>query len=123
MRFSLISTLLAFGTLSQAAFNKGAINAFNRVHPRRYDERRAAAPVVPEQPDLEKRAKKSKFLNKHSEKFVVNGSAIPEVDFDVGESYAGLLPISQDPDEERKLYFWFFPSTNPKAKKEEVVIW
>jgi carboxypeptidase D len=121
MRFSLISTLLAFGTLSQAAFNKGAINAFNRVHPRRYDERRAAAPA-PEQPAFEKRSK-SKFLNKHSEKFVVNGSAIPEVKFDVGESYAGLLPISQDPDEERKLYFWFFPSTNPKAKKEEVVIW
>lgn len=122
MRFSLISTLLAFGTLSQAAFNKGAINAFNRVHPRRYDERRAAAPVAPEESAFEKRSK-SKFLNKNSEKFVVNGSAIPEVKFDVGESYAGLLPISQDPKEERKLYFWFFPSTNPKAKRDEVVIW
>ncbi|EXA29420.1 hypothetical protein FOVG_19087 [Fusarium oxysporum f. sp. pisi HDV247] len=120
MRFSLISTLLAFGAVSQA-FNQGAINAFNRVHPRRYDQKRA--PAIPEHPVIEKRAKKSKFLNKHSEKFVVNGSAIPEVDFDVGESYAGLLPISQDPDEERKLYFWFFPSTNPKAGKEEVVIW
>ncbi|KAF5662003.1 SERINE-TYPE CARBOXYPEPTIDASE F PRECURSOR [Fusarium circinatum] len=117
MRFSLIS-LLALGTLSQA-FNQGAINAFNRVHPRRYDERRAA---VPEQPAFEKRSK-SKFLNKNSEKFVVNGTAIPEVKFDVGESYAGLLPISQDPKEERKLYFWFFPSTNPKAKRDEVVIW
>ncbi|KAF5647061.1 SERINE-TYPE CARBOXYPEPTIDASE F PRECURSOR [Fusarium tjaetaba] len=122
MRFSLFSTLLAFGTLSQAAFNQGAIRAFDRVHPRRYDQKRAAAPVVPEQPAFEKRSK-SKFLNKHSEKFVVNGSAIPEVDFDVGESYAGLLPISQDPKEERKLYFWFFPSTNPKAKRDEVVIW
>lgn len=117
MRFSLIS-LLALGTLSHA-FNQGAINAFNRVHPRRYDERRAA---VPEQPAFEKRSK-SKFLNKNSEKFVVNGTAIPEVKFDVGESYAGLLPISQDPKEERKLYFWFFPSTNPKAKRDEVVIW
>ncbi|KAF4963132.1 hypothetical protein FSARC_8845 [Fusarium sarcochroum] len=119
MRFSLIGALLAFGTLSQAAFNKGAINAFNRPHPRRYDQKRA--PVPSEQPTLSKRAK-SKFLNKHSEKFVVNGSAIPEVDFDVGESYAGLLPISQDPDEDRQLYFWFFPSTNPDAG-EEVVIW
>ena len=119
MRFSLIGALFAFGTLSQAAFNKGAINAFNRPHPRGYDQKRA--PVPPQQPTLEKRHK-SKLLNKRSEKFVVNGSAIPEVDFDVGESYAGLLPISQDPDDDRQLYFWFFPSTNPDAGKE-VVIW
>lgn len=118
MRFSLIS-LLALGTLSQAAFNQGAINAFNRPHPRGYEQRRT--PVAPEHPVLNKRSK-HKFLNKKSEKFVVNGSAIPEVDFDVGESYAGLLPISQNPKEERELFFWFFPSTNPKAGKD-VVIW
>ncbi|KAI6762596.1 hypothetical protein HG530_008576 [Fusarium avenaceum] len=118
MRFSLIS-LLALGTLSQAAFNQGAINAFNRPHPRGYDQKRE--PVAPAQPVLNKRTK-HKFLNKKSEKFVVNGSAIPEVDFDVGESYAGLLPISKNPKEERELFFWFFPSTNPKAGKE-VVIW
>ncbi|KAF5026914.1 hypothetical protein F66182_944 [Fusarium sp. NRRL 66182] len=119
MRFSLIGSLLVFGALSQAAFNKGAINVFNRDHPRRHNQRRAPAP--PRQPTLNKRAG-SKFLNKNSEKFVVNGSAIPEVDFDIGESYAGLLPISQDPDESRQLYFWFFPSTNPDAG-EEVLIW
>ena len=38
--------------------------------------------------------------------FSVNGSGIPEVPFDVGESYAGLLPISDSPDETRKLFFW-----------------
>src|SRR5262245_61938169 len=38
------------------------------------------------------------------------------------ESYAGLLPISDDPNETRKLYFWFFPSTNPNAT-EEIAIW
>jgi carboxypeptidase D len=41
-----------------------------------------------------------------------------------GESYAGILPIdseanSSDPNQ---LYFWFFPSENPKAK-DEIVIW
>lgn len=41
---------------------------------------------------------------------------------DLGESYAGLLPISDDPDETRKLYFWFFPTTNPAAS-DEVAIW
>jgi carboxypeptidase D len=54
--------------------------------------------------------------------FVVNGSAIPDVAFDVGESYAGLLPISQKADEESQLYFWFFPSENPLAD-DEILIW
>ena len=44
------------------------------------------------------------------------------MNFDIGESYAGLLPISDDPNETRKLYFWFFPSTNPNAT-EEIALW
>lgn len=43
----------------------------------------------------------------NSIEFVVNGSAIPDVDFDVGESYAGLLPISSAANETRQLFFWF----------------
>lgn len=54
--------------------------------------------------------------------FWVNGSAIPDVKFDVGESYAGLLPISGAANETRELFFWFFPSTNPNAT-EELAIW
>jgi carboxypeptidase D len=54
--------------------------------------------------------------------FVVNGTALPDVNFDIGESYAGLLPISDDPDETRKLYFWFFPSSNPEATNE-IALW
>ncbi|KAF2092037.1 alpha/beta-hydrolase [Saccharata proteae CBS 121410] len=69
---------------------------------------------------LQKRA--SPYLNNVTEKFVVNGSAIPEVDFDIGESYAGLLPISGNANETRELFFWFFPSTNPLAA-DEVTIW
>ena len=61
--------------------------------------------------------------------------------FDIGESYAGLVPISPAVNETRKLFFWytgnrimfsmlaclslayrFFPSTNPAAT-DEVVIW
>jgi carboxypeptidase D len=55
--------------------------------------------------------------------FVVNGSAnaIPEVDFDIGESYAGLLPISAEQNSS-ELYFWFFPSENEKAG-DEITIW
>ena len=41
----------------------------------------------------------------------MNGSAsIPDVDFDIGPSWAGLLPISGDPNETRKvrIYLLFF---------------
>lgn len=64
----------------------------------------------------------SRFYNNATAKFSVNGSAIPDVLFDVGESYAGLLPISQAENETRQLFFWFFPSQNPAAA-EEMVIW
>lgn len=52
--------------------------------------------------------------------FVVDGSGIPDVDFDIGESYAGQLPIGGDSDGE--LYFWFFPSTADDADKE-ILLW
>ena len=56
--------------------------------------------------------------------FVVNGTAgaIPDVDFDIGESYAGLLPISSHANETSELYFWFFPSLNPNST-DEITIW
>ncbi|KZL81460.1 serine carboxypeptidase [Colletotrichum incanum] len=63
-----------------------------------------------------------KFLTNKTQKFVVNGTTIPEIDFDVGESYAGLLNIDKNNDTAGKLYFWFFPSENQVAEKE-ILIW
>ncbi len=54
--------------------------------------------------------------------FAVNGSALPDVDFNIGESYAGTLPISSNKNDTNQLWFWFFPSSNPAAKKE-ITIW
>jgi carboxypeptidase D len=54
--------------------------------------------------------------------FAVNGSALPDVDFNIGESYAGTLPISSNANDTNRLWFWFFPSSNPAAC-EEIVIW
>lgn len=58
--------------------------------------------------------------------FVVNGTGVPEVDFDLGESYAGRLPIaapdSLNGSSENELFFWFFPSKNPAASNE-ITIW
>ena len=59
--------------------------------------------------------------NSNTTQFAVNGSAIPDVDFDIGESYAGLLPISSAPNAS-ELYFWFYPSVNSDAD-EEILIW
>lgn len=56
--------------------------------------------------------------------FVVDGNGLPEVDFDVGESYAGQLPITDKEDEMNKLFFWFFPTpTKEFMDKKEIVIW
>jgi len=85
------------------------------------------APVVPRSPvSLEQRShpKASKPLvvqNSNTTKFAVNGTGIPNVDFDIGESYAGLLPVSSAKNAS-ELYFWFFPSENKDAK-EEILIW
>ena len=61
--------------------------------------------------------------NSNTTKYKVDGSvgSIPFVDFDIGESYAGLLPIS-DEDDASELYFWFYPSHNPEAD-DEILIW
>lgn len=39
--------------------------------------------------------------------------------FDIGESYAGLLPIDHTG---KELYFWYVPTSNPAAK-DEITIW
>jgi len=64
----------------------------------------------------------AQYLNPKSKPFVVNGSAIPDVPFDAGESYAGTLPISANASDANRLFFWFWPSENPKAN-DEITIW
>lgn len=59
------------------------------------------------------------YLTNKTQGYLVDGTAIPDVEFDVGESYAGLIPLNDTDDE---LFFWFFPSTNAAADKE-ILIW
>ncbi|CAG8927119.1 unnamed protein product [Penicillium salamii] len=60
------------------------------------------------------------YLTNQTAKFQVNGTHFPHVPFDIGESYAGLLPNT--PSGNSSLFFWFFPSENPAADKE-ITIW
>ena len=38
------------------------------------------------------------------QKFIIDGTKLPDVDFDVDESYAGLVPISSNAKETRELF-------------------
>ncbi|KAI0383321.1 alpha/beta-hydrolase [Hypomontagnella monticulosa] len=64
-----------------------------------------------------------KFANENTTKFAVNGTGIPDVDFDVGESYAGYLPISNTANDTNELFFWFFPSSTPNQTEKEILLW
>ncbi|GIK06673.1 hypothetical protein Aspvir_002323 [Aspergillus viridinutans] len=59
-------------------------------------------------------------LNAKAKQFVVNGTGIPEVNFDIGESYAGYL--ANTPSGNSSLFFWYFPTTNAAAG-DEITIW
>ncbi|KAJ4032207.1 hypothetical protein NW761_012765 [Fusarium oxysporum] len=66
----------------------------------------------------------AQYYNKKTSPYYVPSTGIPEVSFDIGESYAGQIPVdwkktgSKDP----KFFYWFFPTVNP-AGKDDVVIW
>lgn len=63
----------------------------------------------------------------------MDGKAFPYVPFDIGESYAGNLPIRRpgaanatgtagNSTADQELFFWLFPSENPEAT-DEILIW
>ncbi|KAI0270300.1 Alpha/Beta hydrolase protein [Russula aff. rugulosa BPL654] len=64
----------------------------------------------------------NRFANPNAAKFYVNGTKIPLVDFDAGDSWAGLLPISSQANETRKLFFWYFPPTT-NGSENDLIFW
>ncbi|KAK0212398.1 alpha/beta-hydrolase [Desarmillaria ectypa] len=62
------------------------------------------------------------FSNHRAKEFFVDGTKIPEVNFDAGPSWSGLMPISADPNETRKLFFWFWP-TNDASSTNDLLFW
>ncbi|KAG1741367.1 Alpha/Beta hydrolase protein [Suillus lakei] len=62
------------------------------------------------------------FTNLNASDFFVDGTSLPLVDFDVGPSWAGLLPISNSPNETRQLFFWFFPP-GPEGSLDDLIFW
>ncbi|KAH9175718.1 alpha/beta-hydrolase [Lactarius sanguifluus] len=68
------------------------------------------------------RVKNITFSNPKASQFFVDGTTIPQIDFDVGPSWSGLIPISAAPDETRKLFFWFFPP-GPEGSLDDLIFW
>ncbi|KZV64305.1 alpha/beta-hydrolase [Peniophora sp. CONT] len=62
------------------------------------------------------------FSNPAAEQFFVDGTKIPDVPFDAGPSWAGLMPISGNANETRKLFFWFWP-TNNASNADTLTFW
>ncbi|KAF9506080.1 hypothetical protein BS47DRAFT_1378162 [Hydnum rufescens UP504] len=62
------------------------------------------------------------FSHPKAKDYWVNGKTIPDVDFDVGDSWSGLMPISGAKNETRKLFFWFFPAKHIKHIND-LVFW
>ncbi|KAG1740198.1 Alpha/Beta hydrolase protein [Suillus paluster] len=62
------------------------------------------------------------FTNTKASEFYVDGRSLPLVDFDVGPSWAGLLPISNSTNETRQLFFWFFPP-GPEGSLDDLIFW
>ncbi|KAK2612088.1 hypothetical protein QQS21_001817 [Conoideocrella luteorostrata] len=102
----------------------------SRVHPSQHRGKDGVAQLVNDKavwdaPAIQARADSNpvsnRFLSDKTEKFAVNGTGIPLVDFDVGESYAGLLPISDNENERDNLFFWFFPASDEKNRKRREI--
>ncbi|KAI0343371.1 alpha/beta-hydrolase [Trametopsis cervina] len=69
-----------------------------------------------------KRAPAPTFSNPRAKEFFVDGTKLPLVNFDAGPSWSGLMPISGDANETRKLFFWFWPTTNA-SNANDLVFW
>jgi len=77
---------------------------------------------MPQEMAAERRASTITFSNPAAQAFFVDGTTIPDVNFDAGPSWSGLMPISADPNETRKLFFWFWPASNA-ANADSLTFW
>ncbi|KAG0645168.1 putative serine carboxypeptidase [Hyphodiscus hymeniophilus] len=117
MRFSSCVSALAIGvSLVSAAHHSG--RSWQHVGKKDIPHKSRRREV----PQIQQRSDSAQYLTNTTTKYSVNGTGIPDVNFDIGESYAGLMPISKSKNETRELYFWFFPSENVDAS-DEILIW
>ncbi|TQV99204.1 serine-type carboxypeptidase [Cordyceps javanica] len=124
----ILSSLLGLASLVSAGRSRESGDAYLRhykpnFHAAHQMNRRAAAATEP-QKNQTGEVLPPRFRNNGTEKFYVDGKKLPLINWDVGESYAGNLPITDRKNETSELYFWFFPTaTKEFTEKKEIVIW
>ncbi|KAJ5944491.1 hypothetical protein N7516_004659 [Penicillium verrucosum] len=111
----LTSALLALslGSDLAAAFKHGRFAEMARAPQEKAKRIVEARNLKPKKSDKDYR-----FLNKETKHYLVD--SLPEVAFDIGEMYSGLVPIDMD-NSSRSLFFIFQPTINEPV--DEVTIW
>jgi len=61
------------------------------------------------------------FSSPQAHKFSVP-TRLPQMDFDIDPSYAGLIDISKSPHEQAKMFFWFIPAQN-SGGANDLTLW
>lgn len=116
MQLALVAAcLLAFLSSPTAAKGLRHVHNVQDAHRMRMAEKRASSPL------LEARAADTsgfRFLNPTTSKFKVD--ALPDVPFNVGEMYSGLMPIDKK-NASRALFFVFQPTVGKPV--DEITIW
>ncbi|KAN0070598.1 Alpha/Beta hydrolase fold [Elaphomyces granulatus] len=111
---------MLFHSLAIIAFLASGL-LFGQLSAAKHGHSNRIAEQMRERPKLEHRANASsqyRFLNSDTEQYRVH--SLPEVDFDIGEMYSGLIPI--DPkNTSRALFFVFQPTIGPPV--DEITIW
>lgn len=108
---SVVLALLATSLTVEAS----ALRKFSKYH----EKRSKLLPQPHSAPPLEIRQSVDSYLNSQTQPYAVDGANVPEVPFDIGESYAGTLPVDSTG---KELFFWFVPTTNPAAS-DEITVW
>lgn len=117
-----------FGCLFALAGASCVLADFSARAPRFLDNPRRGAALDNHAPITERAIERRdtkptiSFSNPKAKGYLVDGTKIPDVNFDVGPSWAGLMPISGNANETRKLFFWFWPTTNTQHT-DDLVFW
>ncbi|KAI0303048.1 serine carboxypeptidase-domain-containing protein [Russula brevipes] len=121
---------LLCGTLSSGPSSHGV--AARNTSPRHLKAKRAEAterwrrsaqsnPLHARDTSAPSMLKNITFTNPEASRFYVDGNAIPDVDHNIGSSWAGLIPISSAQNETRRLFFWFFLA-GPEGSLDDIII-
>ncbi|KAJ7083109.1 alpha/beta-hydrolase [Mycena belliarum] len=115
LAISVLNSIAGTGTGAREMLSKAQLHAKQAAAAKRFTRPAPRAATVPA-------VKNITFTNPKASEFYVDGTSIPEVNFDIGPSWSGLMPISASPNETRKLFFWFFPP-GPEGSLDDLIFW